>query len=99
MMFGGWVVSGIHSHNDILSIIISLAAKVEKLEGRTKRIQFTLDQLTQQSGLPENPINDELRMLIKDGEDVKAIKKARETLGLSLLEGKKYIDKLKSENR
>ena len=80
-------------------IIISLAAKVEKLEGRIKRIQFTLDQLTQQSGLPENPINDELRKLIKDGKDVKAIKKARETLGLSLLEGKEYIDKLKSENR
>ena len=80
-------------------IIISLSAKVEKLEGRIKRIQFTLDQLTQQSGLPENPINDELRKLIKDGEDVKAIKKARETLGLSLLEGKEYIDKLKSENR
>ena len=72
---------------------------MEKIEGRTKRIQFTLDQLTQQSGLPENPINDELRKLIKDGEDVKAIKKARETLGLSLLEGKEYIDKLKSENR
>ena len=64
---------------------------MEKLEGRTKRIQFTLDQLVQQSGLPENPINDELRQLIKDGEDVKAIKKARETLGLSLLEGKRYI--------
>ena len=80
-------------------IIISLSVKVEKLEGRIKRIQFTLDQLTQQSGLPENPINDELRKLIKDGEDVKAIKKARETLGLSLLEGKEYIDKLKSENR
>lgn len=67
-----------------------------KLEGSIKRMQYTLDQLTQQSGLPENPINDELRMLIKEGEDIKAIKKARETLGLSLLEGKEYIDKLKS---
>jgi ribosomal protein L7/L12 len=74
-------------------------AKVGKLEGRIKRMQFTLDQITQQSGIPENPINDELRKLIKEGEDVKAIKKARETLGLSLLEGKEYIDKLKSENR
>jgi ribosomal protein L7/L12 len=72
---------------------------VGKLEGRIKRMQFTLNQITQQSGLPENPINDELRKLIKEGEDVKAIKKARETLGLSLLEGKEYIDKLKSENR
>jgi ribosomal protein L7/L12 len=76
-------------------LIINLSAKVGKLEGRIKRMQFTLDQITQQSGLPENPINDELRKLIKEGEDVKAIKKARETLGLSLLEGKEYIDKLK----
>ncbi|SFM43999.1 hypothetical protein SAMN05421832_102510 [Psychrobacillus psychrodurans] len=64
-----------------------------------KRIQYTLDQLTKQYGLLENPINNELRELIKDREDVKAIKKARETLGLSLLEGKNYIDKLKSDIR
>ncbi|MET3548361.1 ribosomal protein L7/L12 [Paenibacillus favisporus] len=82
-----------------LLIIINLWAKVSKLEGRIKGMQYTINQLTQQSGLPENPINDELRQLIKEGEDVKAIKKARETLGLSLLEGKEYIDKLKSETR
>ena len=80
-------------------IIINLTAKVNKLEGRIKRMQYTLDQITKQSGLPENPINDELRELIKEGEDVKAIKKARETLGLSLLEGKEYIDKLKLDDR
>ncbi|OXL85815.1 hypothetical protein BCV73_24110 [Paenibacillus sp. SSG-1] len=82
-----------------LLIIINLWAKVSKLEGRIKGMQYTINQLTQQSGLPEHPINDELRQLIKEGEDVKAIKKARETLGLSLLEGKEYIDKLKSETR
>ncbi|WP_246001107.1 hypothetical protein [Oceanobacillus piezotolerans] len=66
-----------------------------KLEGRIKGRQYNLDQLSKQLELPENPINDELRALIKDGKDVKAVKKARETLGLSLLEGKNYIDKLK----
>lgn len=76
-------------------IIINLWAKVGKLEGRIKGIQYTLDQLSQQSELPEHPINDELRKLIKEGEDVRAIKRARETLGLTLLEGKDYIDKLK----
>ncbi|RED32209.1 hypothetical protein [Paenibacillus sp. VMFN-D1] len=62
-------------------------------------VVLQINQLTQQSGLPEHPINDELRQLIKEGEDVKAIKKAKETLGFSLLEGKEYIDKLKSETR
>ncbi|SEM17414.1 hypothetical protein SAMN04487786_1252 [Paenisporosarcina quisquiliarum] len=80
-------------------IVIYLSVKLEKLEGRMKRIQYTLDQLNKQHGLPENPINNELRELIKDREDVKAIKKARETLGLSILEGKNYIDKLKSDIR
>ncbi|WP_247681794.1 hypothetical protein [Paenibacillus sp. Marseille-P2973] len=82
-----------------LLAIINLWTKVGKLEGRIKGMQHTIDRLTRQTGLPENPINDELRKLIQKGEDVKAVKKARETLGLSLLEGKQYIDKLKSENR
>lgn len=80
-----------------LIIIIYLSVKLDKLEGRMKSMQYTLDQLTKQLGLPENPINDELRELINGGEDVKAVKKARETLGLSLLEAKNYIDKLKSD--
>ncbi|RLL48489.1 hypothetical protein D8M04_04325 [Oceanobacillus piezotolerans] len=76
-------------------LIIYLSVRLGKLEGRIKGRQYNLDQLSKQLELPENPINDELRALIKDGKDVKAVKKARETLGLSLLEGKNYIDKLK----
>lgn len=82
-----------------LLIVINLSVKVGKLEGRIKRMQSTLDQLTKQAGLPEHPINNELRKLINEGEDVKAIKKAREALGLSLLEGKEYIDQLKSNDK
>ncbi len=81
----------------VLLIVINLWIKVDKLEGRIKAIQYTLDQLASQSGVYENPINDDLRNLIKAGKEVKAVKKARETLGLSLVEGKEYIDKLKSE--
>ncbi|GAB3068597.1 hypothetical protein [Virgibacillus ainsalahensis] len=80
-------------------IVIYLSSKLDKLEGRIKGMQYTLDQLAKQSGISENPINDDLRKLIKDGKDVKAVKKARETLGLSLVEGKEYIDKLKFDNR
>lgn len=79
-------------------IALNLWTKVDSLEGRIKGLQYTLKQLTKQSGLPENPVNATLCKLIKEGEDIKAIKKARETLGLSLLEGKEYIDKLKEEN-
>ncbi len=71
---------------------------MDSLEGRIKGMQYTLAQLVKQSGMSENPINDDLRMLIRDDKDVKAVKKARETLGLSLIEGKQYIDKLKLDN-
>ena len=66
----------------IVFIVISLLSKVDKLEGRLKSMQYTLAQLANTSGV-ENPINEDLRKLIKDGKDIKAIKKARETLGLS----------------
>ncbi|RCW76802.1 hypothetical protein [Saliterribacillus persicus] len=78
-------------------VVYSLMIKVDKLEGRIKLMQHTLDQVADHLKIPEHPINNELRKLIKEGEDIKAVKKARETLGLSLLEGKQYIDKLKIE--
>lgn len=76
-------------------MVIVLLIKVISLEGRIKNMQYTINQSAEQHGLHENPINDELRELIKEGNDIKAIKKARETLGISLIEGKKYIDELK----
>lgn len=83
----------------IVCIVISLLSKVDKLEGRLKSMQYTLAQLANTSGVAENPINEDLRKLIKDGKDIKAIKEAREALGLSLVEGKEYVDQLKFENK
>jgi len=80
-------------------IVIHLSIKIATLEGRIKGMKYTLDQLANQLKIPENPINDDLRKLIKEEKYVEAVKKARETLGLSLLEGKEYIDKLKFEDR
>lgn len=78
--------------------IIYLLLVVSKMDDRIKGMNHSLDQMRKQMNLPENPINDELRQLIKEGSDVKAVKKAREALGLSLLEGKQYVDALKKEN-
>jgi len=63
-------------------------------------MKYTLDQISKKTGVsPGGQIDDELRQLINDGYDIKAIKKARETMGLSLLEGKQYIDALKVEDK
>ncbi|WP_017549010.1 hypothetical protein [Salinicoccus carnicancri] len=80
----------------IILAAVSMHSRVTRLEQRMKSMQQTLDHLTDQTEIPENPINDELRKLIEEGDDIKAVKKARETLGLSLLEGKEYIDELKN---
>jgi hypothetical protein len=83
-----------------LIAVFYLVALVVKLDGRLKGMKHTLDQISKKTGVPlEGPIDDELRELINDGYDIKAVKKAREAMGLSLLEGKKYIDALKAEQK
>ena len=81
----------------LLLIFIYLLTTVDKLKGRVKGLEYRLNHITNQMNVPENPINNELRQLIKEGNDVKAVKRVRETLGLSLIEGKQYIDVLKLE--
>ena len=78
----------------LLVIIFMLYDKLTKLEMRFNRMKATLDQIANQVEVSEHPINDELRKLLKEGKDVQAVKKAREVLGLSLLEAKLYVDAL-----
>lgn len=77
-------------------IVIYLLTKISKLEHRIRAMQKTIDQLTSKVKLPEPAINKELRQLVKDGKEVEAIRQARNEFGLSLAEGKQYVDKLKS---
>ncbi|UHA74690.1 hypothetical protein [Paenibacillus sp. 481] len=87
----------------ILFIGVYLLLAVNKLDDRVKGMQRTLDQISKHSGVPEKAIADELqhelRQLVNEGNYVTAVKKARETLGLSLLEAKKYVDALKIEGK
>lgn len=83
----------------ILFICIYLLASVIQLNGRIKGLVYTLDQISKQIDVPESPINNELRQLLNEGNDVKAVKRVRETLGLSLIEGKQYVDALKIEEK
>lgn len=77
--------------------LLYLVGKMEKMENDIKGIKSTVDLISKQVGVPEDPVNEELRQLLAEGNDVKAVKRARETLGLSLVEAKKYIDALKQE--
>lgn len=79
----------------LVVIFIIIVNKLDALEKRINSIAFNLDRVANQVGVTEHPVNEELRKLLKEGKDVEAVKKVRQVLGLSLLEGKKYIDNLK----
>ena len=79
----------------ILLAVFFIIIKLIRLEGRIKDMKYTLDQISNQMELPENPINEDLRKLLKENKDVEAVKMARENLGLSLVGAKKYVDDLK----
>lgn len=81
----------------ILFMCLYLLSTVNKLNSRVKGLEYTLEQMSKQVDVPENPINNELRQMLIEGNDIKAVKRVRETLGLTLLEAKKYIDVLKLE--
>ena len=78
----------------IFMLITTVATKLNTLETQVKSLKFTLDQVANQVEVPEHPINDELRKMLEEGKEVKAVKEARQVLGLSLLEAKQYVDKL-----
>lgn len=78
--------------------VVYLIIKISNLQEDVKNIKYKLNRMESHMDLPENPINEDLRSLLKEGKDVQAVKLARETLGLSLLEGKQYVDALKLED-
>jgi len=75
--------------------VVYLITKISSLQEDLKNIKYKLNRIESQMDLPENPIDKDLRALLNEGEDIQAVKLARETLGLSLLEGKQYVDVLK----
>ena len=81
----------------LLYLVGKMDSRITKMENQIKGFKYTLEQISKQVDVPENPVNKELRQLLKEDKEVQAVKKARETLGLSLLEAKQYIDALNVE--
>ncbi|WP_096439307.1 hypothetical protein [Alteribacter populi] len=79
--------------------VIILLFKVISIDNSIKGIKYNLAQIANKVQVSDKPINDELRSLIKEGKDEKAVKVAKETLGMSLVEAKQYIDALKFEGK
>ncbi|MGZ9583694.1 hypothetical protein [Paenibacillus marinisediminis] len=83
----------------LLAVIVYLLFMITKLEGRIKRMNYTLDQMAKEMGISDKQVNSYLRKLLQEGHEVEAVKEVRDTLGLSLVEAKQYVDALKLENK
>ena len=81
----------------LLVVVVYLMIKISTLQEDLKSIKYKLNRIESQMDLPERPIDKDLRALLQEGKDIQAVKLARETLGLSLLEGKQYVDALKEK--
>lgn len=79
----------------IILAIVYVMVTIGKLEGRIKGLQHSLQQISKQVGVSTEVIDNEVRDLLKEGKDVAAVKCVRETLGLTLVEAKRYVDQFK----
>lgn len=80
---------------EYLSITISLVSLVVCLSVYNKVSAMEARIKTMQVSLPPHLVQNEVLQLVRKGKEVAAVKKAREALGLSLLEAKQYVDALK----
>ncbi|MFB9861569.1 hypothetical protein [Salinicoccus siamensis] len=80
----------------LLGIIVYLLYTNSKLNGEVRRLRNGQEKFITPDG-EGHPVNHELRQMVREGEEIKAIKKARQTFGLSLVEGKQYVDRLKQD--
>lgn len=80
------------------AVYLLLSQQIQALEVRMKHMSKRIEQLEAEVTLEEPAINGELRRLIAEGQEIRAIKAARVAFGYSLLEAKQYIDGLKEND-
>ncbi|GEL66564.1 hypothetical protein [Marinilactibacillus psychrotolerans] len=71
-------------------IVLYLLSALTKLEQQVKKLNYTVSQLAAQSTITNDSLNNELRQLLKADKNVTAVKRVRESLGLSLIEANIY---------
>ncbi|TFD99801.1 hypothetical protein [Jeotgalibacillus salarius] len=82
-----------------LVTVVYLLSTIFRLEQRVKTLNYKVEQLSVHTDISEDELyqelHQELKGLIHQGKDVQAVKRVRETKGLSLIEAKQYVDALK----
>lgn len=67
-----------------------------RMDKRIKMLEMRLNELSNGNNPAEvqQVVNEELRKLLVRGKIIEAVRKAREEFGISLLDAKRYVDKL-----
>lgn len=78
----------------LLAMIFLLISNIDSLKKKIDIIDSKLNKIAKQVGVPEEPINDEIRQLVMEGKKIQAIKKLRDATGLGLKDAKDYVDNL-----
>ncbi|SEQ34135.1 hypothetical protein [Piscibacillus halophilus] len=81
----------------LLSMFFTMFLRVMHLESKVTALANQQKRIEQQVDLPEHPVYEDIRVKIREGKEAKAVKLARKTFGLSLIEGKQLIDELRNE--
>ena len=86
----------------IVAILLVIACgllytRFSVLEKRLEKMEKKLNQVAYQVEFPEPAVNNELRQLIQNDEENKAVNVAQEALGMSDIEGKRYIAGIKND--
>ncbi len=84
-----WVVS-------VFSLIVLGGfLQFNKMHKRIESLEKRLNELSS-GNLAEAQyvVNEELRIMLRRGKLIEAVRKAREEFGMSLLDAKRYVDKL-----
>jgi ribosomal protein L7/L12 len=78
----------------LVVIVLILLSSISDLQNKIRKMNTVLEKISDQVGVPEDPVNNDLRILISEGKKIEAIRKCRESTGLGLKEAKDYIDDL-----
>ncbi|KOR87723.1 hypothetical protein [Paenibacillus solani] len=79
----------------VVLAVLMISSRMAAIEKRMKQQQAVLNQIAKHLGIPEPPVHEKVKRLLREGQDIKAVKTVREELGLSLLEAKQYVDAFK----
>lgn len=75
--------------------VIFIIVEMTKLNRKLNILQSKVDQLAGHFNQIDQQNNDEIQALLEAEEDAVAIRKAKATFGLSLVEAQKYVEELK----